>query len=370
MNTQKMRLIALVLAAELSGTAQAAMSYSVTALGNLGGYGSLAYGINANGQAVGSTYVGGNEAAYLYSGGSMTALGTLGGLSSAARGINASGQIIGGAQTADGAYHAFLYSNGSMADLGTLGGSSSFASGINDSGQVVGGFVAADGFQHAFLYSNGSMADLGTLSGGFESYAYGINASGQVVGASDAANGNTHAFIYSNGSMTNLDISQGGANSDRYSSFGFDINVHGQVVGYVHDNVTNNDHAFWRDNNGDLATLGLGYASAINSSFEVVGVNVSTGVARGFYYSYATGTVTSLSDLIDPLSGSNWIIEEASDINDSGQIVARGFQNVGGGYSGALLLTPTVAVPEPQIYAMLLTGLGLVRFAVRRTASI
>jgi len=104
----------------------------------------------------------------------------------------------------------------------------------------------------------------------------------------------------------------------------------------------------------------------LNASIEVVGVSTSTGAPRGFYYSYASGTVTNLSNLIDPLSGTNWIIEGAYGINDSGQIVAYGFQNIGGGYSGALLLTPTVAVPEPETYAMMVAGLGLVGCAVRR----
>ena len=96
---------------------------------------------------------------------SITDLGTLGGSSSTAEGINNSGQVVGDALDAGGNQHAFLYSGGVMTDLGTLGGSYSQAWGINNNGQVVGDAANASGNQHAFLYSGGVMSDLGTLGG-------------------------------------------------------------------------------------------------------------------------------------------------------------------------------------------------------------
>jgi len=47
-----------------------------------------------------------------------------------------------------------------------------------------------------------------------------------------------------------------------------------------------------------------------------------------------------------------WVIANASDINNSGQIVAY--------------ITRVPEVPEPQIYGLLLAGLSLVGFAARR----
>ena len=72
-----------------------------------------------------------------------------------------------------------------------------------------------------------------------------------------------------------------------------------------------------------------------------------------------------LNDLIDPSSGSGWQIKEAQDINNSGQIAAWGFRT-GSTATYALLLTP---VPEPETWAMLLAGFGLVSLTINRHRS-
>jgi probable HAF family extracellular repeat protein len=140
----------------------AALEYTITDLGTLGGAMSVAEGINNCGQVVGySALSNGDLHAFLYSSGVMSDLGTLGGASSQATAVNASGQVVGVAATADSPEHAFVYSGGVMMDLGTLGGTLSGADGINDSGQIVGSStISGDNASHAFSYSNGSMIDL------------------------------------------------------------------------------------------------------------------------------------------------------------------------------------------------------------------
>src|SRR5215469_3346319 len=109
----------------------------------------------------------------------ITDLGDLGGSGSGARGINASGQVTGYIATQRGGSSPFLYSDGKMTSLGTLGG----GSGIGQA--YIPGGIGAD----AFLYENGVMKDLGTITsptGGNGQYAYGlgINNEGVVVGES------------------------------------------------------------------------------------------------------------------------------------------------------------------------------------------
>ena len=129
-------------------------------LGTLAGTtGSVATGINNNGQVVGyaSNSSGSLLEAFLYSGsGPLQALGTFGGTLGEELGINSGGQVVGYADTGSGADHAFLYNgSGSIQDLNDLIGSSgwtlSTAAGINDSGQIVGTGYNAQGQEHAFL---------------------------------------------------------------------------------------------------------------------------------------------------------------------------------------------------------------------------
>ncbi|PTR16029.1 putative HAF family extracellular repeat protein [Nitrosospira sp. Nsp2] len=210
---------------------------------------------------------------------------------------------IGFASSALAQERAFLVDLNSKeaTDLGTLGGDFSFARGINDMGQVVGESVTDNGQVRAFITGPDGvgMTDLGTL-GGDVSIAYGINDAGQVAGGSDIVNGGTHAFL-----------------------------TGPEGVGMT-----------------DLGTLGGDYsfASGINDAGQVVGYSYTD---KGQFDVFITGAngggMTDLGSLVSPPPGFAYFAH-ATAINNHGQLAA------------------VAVVPEPEMYAMLLSGLGLIGF--------
>ena len=308
-------------------------------------------------------------------------LGTLGGVTASANCINNVGQVAGQAASFASDINAFRVdaNQSTMIDLGTLSGSPNsyaWAFGINDKGQVVGESYTTNnfsGFQiiRAFCTAadqpiNPTTDDLGTFPGGTSSVAYGINDNGQVVGGANtggSANAE-HAFLYSGGSMQDLGTLPGGKGSEAHA-----VNNIGQVVGYA-DTSSGLEDAFLYSGGSmqDLGTL-LGAtqseALGINNSGRVVGYATAGAdiygdpINRAFVY-IGSGSIEDLNNLISPSSG--WTLEEATGINDSGQICGYGIAPDGN--TEAFLLTP---IPEPSTFVLLAAGaVGLLGFAWRR----
>ena len=357
-------LVALLGAALLGTSAQAAVNYTVTNLGNVaGGWdGSLTrpWGINNAGQVVGQSRSSNSHTrAFLWD--QVNGIQDLGfpsgGSDSWAYGINDRGQITGYWWTEPGATYcrAFLWENGVWTQLGTLGGPHSYGLAVNGQGHVVGySYWSEAPSTHAFLYDGTAMTDLGTI-GGTNSAAFGINDAGQVVGYSQAADGQNHAVLWSGGPV---DLGLGTAMA---------INDKGQVVGCRPG--SDGERAFlWDSTNGtvDLGTLpggnGVSYANAINAGGLVVGNAGGTGdpsvPASGLHAVLWTepGQIVDLNDVVSP--GFDWFLQEATGINDAGQIIAYGKRQ--GWADQAFLLTP---VPEPATLLLLAVG-GLL--ALRR----
>jgi probable HAF family extracellular repeat protein len=323
--------------------------YSVTDLGTLGGSLSYGEGINDLGQVTGFSYKeNGVDRAFLYSNGQMRDLGSLGGSSSEGYGINDLGQVTGWTVVTGSGAHAFLYSDGQMRDLGTLVGSgiafvTSIGQGINNLGQVTGGSQTnPDGpFDNAFLYSDGQMRDLGFLGAGFS-----INDHGQVTGLVQTGGYDYDAFLYSNGQMHDL----GSLGGFGFNSSGQGINNLGQITGWT-DLTGSRTHAFLYSD-GQMHDLGTLVGSDIAGvTSEGYGINDLGQVTAALHHSQrnvggssgihaflcSDGQMLDLNNLIDPALGVT--LDNATGINDNGQIVANGDDH-------AYLLTP-VAVPEP-----------------------
>jgi probable HAF family extracellular repeat protein len=299
----------------------------------LGGMNSVAFGVNASGQAAGEAETsaidpkgedfcgfqalglpsaGNTCMPFLWQNGAMTALPTLGGNNGAVNQINKYGEMAGLAEnsTPDPGctapqvlqFKPVTWANGKVHELDTLDGDldgAAFA--INDHGQVAGASGQCSGFnpsilenlspRHALLWEKGAVIDLGNLGGngqGFGNLALNLNNQGQVVGQSDlAGDANFHAFLWTK--ATGIE-DLGTVNGD-VNSVALGINDSGEIVGLSLDANFNPHPYLWR--NGvmtDLnslipanSPLSLLIACSINSSGEIVGVAVtSTGEAHGY----------------------------------------------------------------------------------------
>lgn len=208
--------------------------------------------------------------------------------------------------------------------------------------------------------------------------AYDINNLGQIVGVTKTG----HGFITGpNGlGMTDLGAPNG------FSSFAYDINNSGQVVGFyafielfeLSVNGLYDPRAFMTDANGtNIRTISTDWSAAfgINDLGQVVTTNnlLCDHCYPGDGYSFLVdhGTVTNINNQfsLDELSSFDSVA-----INNNGQIAGTGV-GVNSGvspyyYSWHAIMVSSdtsspIPVPEPQTYAMLLAGLGLVGFSLR-----
>jgi uncharacterized membrane protein len=122
----------------------------------------------------------------------------------------------------------------------------------------------------------------------------------------------------------------------------------------------------WNGNTAtDLGTLvgaDRSYAAAINTSGQVAGVSLFTGV--GSRATLWNGTeATDLNSFMDASTvAAGWVLTEATGINDNGWIIGNATNSLTGVQHAFVL----AAVPEPDSYAMILMGLGLMGFVARR----
>jgi len=351
---KKLITVCLVCVCLLSANLFATTAYQII---DLGGVNSTAYSVNNSGQVVGQS----NGTACLFDstgGGSNTDLGSLGGGWSTAESINNSGQIVG---VDNYLIRACLFITPSTnKDLGTLPGDSfSAAYSINNNGQYslpVGSSSDGSGNTRACYFNSafgGGVMGLGTLTGGSNSEAKSINDSGQIVGWAVDSSYNTRACLFGFGN--NTDLGTIGGNGSSASS----NNNSGQIVGQA-QNSSSDYHACLFDstnplNNTDLGTLGGTYSVAlsINESSQIVGsATDSDGLMHACLFD--SGGNINLESYLP--TGSGWVLNYASSINDSGWITGTGYLN---GQERAFLIEP---VPEPTTICLLGIGaLSLIR---------
>ena len=329
MNDRKL-LLAGLLAALVVGEA-GAVTYSFTTLDAPGARITLAADINNSGQVTGYYLdASGRYRSFVESGGTFTTH-NVAGFNNYAHGINDNGQVTGWYEMQDPQdcwggcgpdSSGFVESGATVTTLHfpyIPGGSAPTAlRGINDSGQVTGYYLnpLEDWRSHGFVASGGKFTTVDP-PGAVNTAALGINDKGEVTGRYQDTSGRSHGFVQSGGAFTTIDV------PGAFSTIANGINNTGQVAGFYQD-AAGRSHGFV-ESDGAFVTLDV------------------PGALNPFYSTYP-GT-------------------SAYGINDRGQVA--------GYYSDALGTHGFIAsiappVPEPEEWAMILVGLGLVGFQVRR----
>lgn len=373
------------------------------------GSSNFVYDINNKGEVAGWTYREGKVNAARWDGSTVTDLqGQLDGTkSSYAYAINDASQVAGATLTADGVTHATVWNGTTATNLGTLNGRSSEAYAINNVGQVAGWSETVDHSRNATLWNGTTATELGTLAGR-SSEARAINDVGQVVGYMGG-----NAMLWYGTKATDLNsVLDASTHAGWQLSEAKGINNQGWIVGdaYTFPSLQK-IHAFLLIPDPgvspanplmpiiDLPGSGWQFQFAIPHSPIWIDPLVATG------YDYILDSGQNFTSVILPSigdgqfslyqwNGTDWVFD--STVNAGVEHVFDGpgvdrFRIVGietsagldpqsptafvtgltfGGTGDASMrmvpLTQEVGViPEPQTYAMLLAGLGLVGFIVR-----
>ena len=228
--------------------------------------------------------------------------------------------------------------------LPTLGSDDSWASDINNSDQIL-GTTSDTQIRYLVIYENGQIIHSYQFPDGSTEA---INDSGFATGTDFPGGSFGRAYIY------NYEENQ----FDYLPVIGvetfeaFDINNLNQIVGYFYDTDSTVAGFIWEDNNYTfLPTKSV--ANAINDSGVVVGGYrpINFPPAHAFVYDHVNG-FRDLNDLI-PV-GTGWELQDASDINELGQIVGSGTLN---GVSQSYILTPNkLVVTKPTAGELFIAG--------------
>ncbi len=174
-----------------------------------------------------------------------------------------------------------------------------------------------------------------------------INNAGVVVGQTTTEE-SMMATLWNGTNATYLSNPNGG------TSFASSINDAGQVVGTAGGFAT-----LW--DNGVATTLGIGQALSISGNGLIAGYSLTQDNNR-FAALWSNGQTIDLNSYLSEAEKSaGWLLAEATGVNSQGYVVGKAINTQTGAVAG--FVTP---VPEPETYALMLGGLGLVGAAVRR----
>jgi len=216
--------------------------------------------------------------------------------SASASAINQAGTVVGSASLDDGYWHATAWTKGKIKDLGTLGGPNSQAQDIDDNGQIVGFAQTPDGTAHAVVWVGGRIHDLGAFTdGGYaEASSNGNVALTWSVDGSSPWSGSRAAVMTGTPStgftITDIDVAPGAS--------AVAVNASGTIAGSNHQidyglPGWNSAQAYiWHNGvSRNLGTLGgpSSFAYDINDAGHVIGRSDVDGDGSGaFFWNGAT----------------------------------------------------------------------------------
>jgi len=422
MNASKIACAALLACAVLSQTAWAAPA--ATGLTDLGGLAvpadatemSYAYNVLANGQISGRARVGLTNTAFVGSAsGGLTALANnlvnpngsniLG--SYQANSSNAAGIVVGTAggsaniiNTGSSGAVPVIWSGGTVRSLSLVNDSATTKTGraldINSAGMIVGNVGTLGTAQRGQIWSAAGVASAipAASNGSVAKVAMAVNDNGLVVGEAwadgvFAATPTRRAgFVYDSKTGVTSELLPVGLGISATGAVANELSNAGHVVGRLFSEGSTAVGSFiWHAGIMSLipqlagTTAGSFIATGVNSKGWVVGTALSTANVFTPWVSDGSNTY-SLSSLLPAGSNVKFIGSATQQanvplyINDAGVIVGsmasfNGSTTVG--HAFALTIPDAAvaaAVPEPQSYALLLGGLGVLGWVARRRLAV
>ena len=260
-----------------------------------------------------------------------------------AYGINEAGDVVGYVQSSTTYLRVpVLWHSGGVVELATLVEDlEGRAEAINTGGQIAG---RTEGWgDNAVLWDAAGVPTALNALGSDHSYAYDLNDGGQVVGRVMLA-GVYQAILWEGAAGTELAV------PGAVSSAAQGINESGQIVGYFRD-LYGVDHAVLWAADGTPFELDRFRAThtraySINDAGQIAGRSERVATGEEFAVLFdGTGGMVNLNDLVDP--GLGIVLTGAFDINNEGEIVARGFYPGSPDEERSFLLTLIPVGPTP-----------------------